>query len=313
MSFVITTRRIESGVFGHKQGNIKYLDVGAAKNVPDASDEIKSTDRWFKKVTAQALADGTDDCGHVVVLVHGFNIDQSEMLKRHRKVEKGLRDQGFNGTFVSFDWPSDGSVAGYLSDRRDARWAASYLMDGAIREFSSRQQPDCRIDVSLIGHSMGCFVVREAFDFADGEHVVSQNNWTVSQVAFVAADISQSSMREGDSESRSLVRHLVRLTNYYNPFDDVLSLSSTKRVGASPRLGRIGLPGQISRKLVNVYCGKYYDENKGNFPISVSKSHSWYFDDNRFYEDLRHTLEGKLDRSVIPKRGVTPDGGFALL
>lgn len=313
MDFILTTRRVSSGTFGTRQGTIKYLAVPDGEKTPKASHEMRAVERWFKLVTAESITDPAEECGQVVFFVHGFNTDAEEMLALHRKFAGNLRKIGFKGVCVSFDWPSNGTVTGYLSDRKDGRWAAHFLMDSGIKQFARRQTPDCKIDLCIVAHSMGCFVVREAFDFADGEHDISQTNWTVSQVAFVAADISSKSLALGDSESRSLLRHLVRLKNYWNPFDEILSLSSTKRVGTSRRLGRVGLPAEHSEKAVNLNCGTYYEEHKDDFKQHLSVSHSWYFDSPHFYEDLLHTLNGKLDRGAIPGRRVAGTGGFTLL
>lgn len=312
MSFVMTTRRIEKGEFGFKQGQLKYLDVPKGVRAAHPDHEIRRSNDWFKAVAQASMRAGTDSCGRVIILVHGYNVSHEDMLARHRKIAKGLKQAGLEGVCVSFDWPSDGNVAGYLPDRRDARWAASFLMEGAVAEFSKRQEPDCKIDVCIVAHSMGCYVVREAFDFADGEHQIAQNNWTVSQVAFVAADISQSSMKKGDSESRSLLRHLTRLTNYWSPHDEILSISSTKRIGASRRLGRVGLPLERDDKTVNLFCGDFFDAKRDTFEDRIGISHNWYFDSSNFYSDLSHTLNGSLDRTAIPGRILYSDGSMGL-
>ncbi len=310
MDYILSTRRAENGLLGFKQGSVKYLAIPPEDHVPALVHQIKSVDSWFRRATAEAMTSHDPDRGHVIMLVHGYNVNAKEMLAHHRRVSANLRKQGFKGLCVSFDWPSDGTVVGYLNDRKDARWAASFLMESGLTEFAKRQEPDCKIDLSIVAHSMGCYVVREAFDFADGQHAISQKNWTVSQVAFVAADISASSMEKGDSESRSLLRHLARLTNYYSPYDEVLSISSTKRIGASRRLGRVGLPAARSEKTVNLYCGQYFSQHVQSGAMG---SHSWYFDDDRFYQDLMLTLNGELDRAAIPGRRRASDGGLALM
>mgnify|MGYP007089731738 CR=1 FL=1 len=128
----------------------------------------------------------------------------------------------------------------------------------------------------------------------------------------MAADISQKSLRDGSSKSASLLRHSTRVTSYYNPYDDILSISEVKRIGVSRRLGRVGLPQDHSDKAVNLYCGKFFRDNSDDFGDAVGISHRWYFDSPRFYEDLFHTFMGKLDREVIPTRGRTDQGNLAL-
>jgi len=115
-------------------------------------------------------------------------------------------------------------------------------VDDCIALFSSIQRPDCRINVHLLAHSTGAYVVREAFDDADDRPAVAQRNWMVSQIALIGGDVSSQSMSEGNATTESLMRHCVRLTNYSNPYDSVLKLSNVKRLGAAPRVGRVGLP-----------------------------------------------------------------------
>lgn len=120
-------------------------------------------------------------------------------------------------------------------------------------------------------------------------------------------------MREGSPKSSSLLRHCTRVTSYYSPFDDILSISEVKRIGVSRRLGRVGLPQDHGEKAVNLYCGQYYKDNSDDFGAEIGISHRWYFDSPRFYEDLYHTFMGKLDRDVIPTRTRTDQGNLALV
>jgi esterase/lipase superfamily enzyme len=53
--------------------------------------------------------------------VHGYNNSQETVLKRQRKLQRGLERNGFDGVVVSFDWPSANNVLNYLEDRRDAK------------------------------------------------------------------------------------------------------------------------------------------------------------------------------------------------
>ena len=174
------------------------------------------------------------------------------------------------------------------------------------------QTPDCQYNIHVLAHSMGTFLVREAMDYADDDHATAQHSWTTSQVAFVAADISAKSFRTGSPKTSSLIRRCTRLTCYYSPFDEVLSISEVKRVGVSRRLGRVGMPQDRPEKVVNLYCGEFFKKTRDDYPDGKSASHSWYFDAPRFYEDLHHTLMGKLDREVIPTRGRSTQGNLAL-
>lgn len=131
--------------------------------------------------------------GDIVVYVHGYNNSQETMLARHRRIRQGLESHGFEGVVVSFDWPSADSALNYLEDRTDAKQTALRLVDEGIAAFAALQRPDCRINLHLLAHSMGAFVVREAFDDADDRPAIAAHSWSVSQVILVAADISSAS------------------------------------------------------------------------------------------------------------------------
>jgi hypothetical protein len=119
-------------------------------------------------------------------------------------------------------------------------------------------------------------------------------------------------MADSSSNSNSLYRHCVRLTNYHNPYDSVLKLSNVKRIGVAPRAGRVGLPLNAPTKAVGVDCGpRFRKVHPVSKPIVDTVSHGWYFDDPVFYKDLAYTLAGDMDRNVIPTRVACPALGLA--
>lgn len=311
MDYFFSVRGRDGQGYSNALATPKYLAVPEDKDALKRSQEIP-VGEWTRALQAEAGARANEK-GNILVFVHGFNTEQFDMLERHRKIKAGLRAHGYRGTVVSFDWPSDGSVLGYASDRRDARRAAEFLFDRGIKRLSKLQVADCEYNVHVLAHSMGSFLVREAFDYADDDHVTAQKSWTVSQIALVAADISSKSMHSDSPKTSSLLRHSTRLTNYFSPFDEVLSISEVKRVGVSRRLGRVGLPQEHSEKAVDVYCGEYFKVHRDDFEAGKAATHRWYFDSPRFYEDLNYTLSGNLDRDVIPTRGPTTTGGLALI
>ncbi|MGC9419925.1 MAG: alpha/beta hydrolase [Rhodovulum sp.] len=313
MDYVFCVRSIRGGQFASEPGATHFLAVpeDAATPVPDH--RITKRD-WFAQVQEEAKS-GTFDglpSGDIVMNVHGYNNSQKTMLDRHRKIRKGLQAHGFKGVVVSFDWPSADSALNYLEDRTDAKQTAFRLVDEGIAAFAALQRPDCRINLHILAHSMGAYVVREAFDDADDRPAVAAHSWAVSQVMLVGADISAASMEDGNPKSSSLYRHCVRLTNYYNPYDSVLSLSNIKRIGVAPRAGRIGLPDALPGKAVNVYCGEYYDRHKDMLGDAPTVAHNWYFDDAHFMQDVFLTVQGDLDRHEFPTRLPTAQGNLAL-
>ncbi len=305
-----TRKDVNGRKFGNEPGPTLFLEV-PERRYPNPSQAI-SRRKWVDKVLEEAQT-GINDytnkpTGDVLVFIHGFNSSQETVLKRHRKLESDLRSIGYKGAVISFDWPSAQSALNYLEDRDDAKATSKRLRDDCISLFSSRQVTGCEINVHLLGHSTGAYVIRQAFTDADEKTSIKNRPWKVSQILLIAGDISSRSLSAVDSRSTSLYRHCVRLTNYQNPFDSILKLSNTKRIGLSPRVGRIGLPEENAQsKAVNVNCGRYFSSlNEDDLVPDVdyygSFQHSWHIGDITFTKDLLATISGDIDRNEIPTR-----------
>ncbi len=303
MDYVFSARNTSNGQFGTDPGPTKFLEIPANANIHQPDMAIARTD-WFRKVIALAET-GRDaqgrPLGDVLIYVHGFNTDLPLILKRHRLIRNGLEVLGYKGAVVSFDWPCADSALNYLEDRTDAKLTALRLVTDGIAPFCRVQQPDCAISTHVLAHSMGVFVLREAFDDADDRPALVMTGWSLAQVMLIAADVSADSMGPS-AVSSSLYRHCTRLTNYSNPFDAVLSVSGAKRVGVAPRVGRIGLPANAPPKGVNVDLGIYYDERREDFAGVVNADHSFHFHSPEMLKDIYLTLLGEIDRASIPTR-----------
>jgi Alpha/beta hydrolase of unknown function (DUF900) len=312
MDYIFCARNTQGGSFGNNPGPTKYLEIPERDAHVSPAQAIPRR-AWFDRVTAEAEVrrnPHNQPVGDVLIYVHGFNVSQAVMLERHRSIRAGLEADGFKGVVVSYDWPSSNQAINYLPDRVDAKATAIRLVSDGIGPFSRFIDQGCEISVHLLVHSMGAYVLREAFDDADDRPAVAATSWTVSQVMMASADVSSDSMGVTASSS-SLYRHCVRLTNYSNPYDAVLSISGVKRVGVSPRVGRIGLPEGAPPKAVNVEVGDYYDANRASFAHIPNSDHSFYFYDQTFLQDVHFTLKGEIDRAAIPTR-VLRDGKLHL-
>jgi esterase/lipase superfamily enzyme len=314
--YVISVRAVYKGKdFVSEPGRTRFLRVPSRKN-PKPRHEI-DRDEWLARVLKEAKTSvdpaSNQPVGDILVFVHGYYSSPAVVIDRHRELKRNLAAVGYQGTVVSYDWPSAESALNYLEDRSDAKTTALRLVSDGIALLAESQTPDCRINVHLLGHSMGAYVIREAFDDADDRPSIAATNWTVSQLCLIGADISSSSMSAGNPKSSSLYRHAVRVTNYYNPFDNVLKLSNVKRIGTAPRLGRIGLPEQVPAEAVDIDTGPYYSTLREDWddPLGV-EAHSWYIGNRLFIQDLFFTLQGDLDRHAIPTRQRTAAGRLIL-
>lgn len=319
MDFVITARQAEEDTYGDKPGPSSFLFVPDQANGIDPK-QATDRDTWVRNVinAAAVRVDATGESrGDILVFVHGYNNDPPTVLVRHRLLKSGLPQYGFQGPIVSFDWPSDNKALAYLEDRHRAKITAFQLVSDCIELFARMQATaNCQLNVHVLAHSTGAYVIREAFDDADEHRGISSVNWTVSQLAFIAGDVTASAMADGDADAESTYRHCIRLTNYSNPFDEVLQISNAKRVGLEPRVGRVGLPSNAPEKAVNVNCGEYYQvaiKPRDAKEFTGAKSHSWYFGDPVFTRDLAETLKGDLDRHAIDTRVQLATGQFKLV
>lgn len=67
---------------------------------------------------------------HITLFIHGYNNSWKDAVTRYDLLRSNLflGDKGI-GVPILFTWPSAGSVAGYLSDREDARASAPQVAD----------------------------------------------------------------------------------------------------------------------------------------------------------------------------------------
>lgn len=319
--YLLSVRAANSRGFVARIGATRFLAVPADAAANPAHTIPRSA--WLRRVQQAA---GWRDAqgvarGDLLFVVHGYALSEAEVLDRHRRLQRSLASQPepFRGVVVSFDWPCDRHVLAYLADRHRAKHCALRLVSDGIRALAGRQRRGCPLNVHLLGHSTGAYLIREAFDDADDTHLVN-GAWNVSQVCFAAADVSAASMDEGCASSESLYRHCVRLTNYQSRLDAVLGLSSVKRLGLAPRAGRVGLTDQAPGQAVNVDCTPYFHELRADPALQSrdqpdgfvgDRSHSWYFGNRRFAADLLATLAG-IDRRESPVRATSAGGTLHL-
>ncbi|MBL4838600.1 MAG: alpha/beta hydrolase [Kordiimonadaceae bacterium] len=328
-NFVISVRKAKKpntpeGSFCNEPGVTRYLEVPVGEDTPHPHTHKLTRTEWLKRVLDRA-SEGVHGADHplsgyrygdILIFIHGYNNSMQEVMDRHNKLQKNLRAQGFKGAIVSFDWPSASATLNYLEDRSDAKATASRLVKDGIAVLATNQKDQdrnkCDIDVHLLGHSTGAYVVREGFYEATQHRTISRTNWQVSQIVLIGGDIARKSLRASDDKSKAFFTHAARITNYQNPYDIALKVSNVKRLGTQPRAGRVGLPDNPPENVVNVNLGDHWKTLERNPDYSkTSWSHSWHFEDETFAKDLACTLQGDIDRHKIPTR-IVVDGVLTL-
>lgn len=313
-SFVLCTRSKNAGEdsFGGGSGPASYLIVPDDVKEPLPSHKAGGIRQWLDAVVQHANPPEKqpEESLDIVFFVHGYNTSPQEALTRQRLVEKELQARDYQCLVIGFDWPTAGSAALYAYDRFEAQHAASLLVKGGIIPFANYTLKDCPINIHVMAHSMGGFVVREAFRSMDkGRNADLANDWRVGQMVLFGADISSSCFAVNDTEMLPVFDHCGRLTNYFSGYDKALGVSNVKNIDISSRVGRVGMPPDTPahEKALDVDCGPRYtaipeSQRKDFKVINGMVSHSWYLEDKIWYDDLAYTLKGHIDRNAIPTR-----------
>lgn len=255
---------------------------------------------WLTQIDAAAAG------RPVIVFVHGFNTEQKDARRRMSLIQEGLEAAGLSCLVVLFDWPSDGTIPGYPLDRIDARkTAASFVADGImqLRRVIPRER------LHLVAHSMGAYLTLKAF----GAIRNFDERLAINEGIFVAADVEQAQLANGADGQRAASRWFERFTNYYSSLDQVLNIQK-EIVSGKVRLGYDGCPADTDPDYDDVYCGGQYtakvpDNEKGQVP-----SHTFYWSDPGFYQDMALTLNGRPRMPRPTRRGLqSRPGDVALL
>lgn len=326
-SFVLCARKSLKNEFQGELGPTKYLMIPEDVETPTPEHGISSPTQWMKEVVGKANPGGQpgEKALDIVVFVHGYNTDPKEALKRQRVLEAEMNTRGFPCLVIGFDWPTSGNAISYAYDRFLATETASELVKRAIIPFTKFTEVGCVINVHVLAHSMGAYVVRESFRTMDNWRSSEiANDWRVGQVVLFGADLSSSCFASDNPDMKSVFAHCGRLTNYYSGYDAALAVSNVKNIDISSRVGRVGMPVNTPcpPKAVDVDCGPAYQlateevlETSMEGVIDGMVSHSWYLVHEQWLNDLAMTLKGDVDRNAFPTRKIksTEANDFVLI
>ncbi|MFO0994796.1 MAG: alpha/beta hydrolase [Hyphomicrobiales bacterium] len=107
---------------------------------------IGSERRWLDRNLPKAR--------RVLIFVHGFNNQFEDAVYRYAQI---VHDSGVVAAPVLFTWPSRGSVFAYGYDRESTNFSRD-AFEKTVWQIS--QDPDVE-DVTILGHSMGAWLVME--------------------------------------------------------------------------------------------------------------------------------------------------------
>ena len=277
----------------------------------------------FKKLLVSAadkfpslIHSRNENQSHVTFFVHGYNNGWRDAASRYQQLCANLYsgDQGL-GLCISFDWPSCGSVLGYLPDRAHARESADDLAD-VLRQLydwlldrqaaaTRNTRNACRAKVSMIAHSMGNYVLQKAMASAWTRKNQPLLVSLVNQLVMVAADVDNNLFEPNASDGtdgNAVANLTYRITALYSGRDAVLGASAGLKHFGTRRLGRSGLAVRPPTATDNVWdadCSSFFPPDTGGMEI-----HSAYFNNEGTLALIRDILRG-VDRSVLDTLGRT--------
>jgi len=256
---------------------------------------------------------------HLTLLIHGYDTAWSAAVQRYDIICKQMYDDANSlGELISFDWPSKGSLLGYLPDRAEARKTGDDLTNvlQELYDWMSGKQvvaamnPDdaCRAKTSIIAHSMGNY----ALEYAMNQLWTRKNRpllvSLMQEVLMVAADVDNDLFRNGENVSHGdgegLANLSYRITALYTGRDNVLGASAGLKHFGKRRLGRAGLDDTypVPDNVWDVDCSDLINADVNGIAV-----HGEYFNpvETKTYALMRAILEGN-DRSVLIKKGLVP-------
>jgi esterase/lipase superfamily enzyme len=320
--WMISNRALENGVPGSARGPVTYWvsDAGPL-NVFTNWKQVSSAD--FQTMLAgaadqfPALDQGSNEQqSHVTFFIHGYNNGWQDAAQRYQQLCADLYSgAGSLGLCISFDWPSQGSVLGYLPDRAHARDCANDLADVfsrlydwlLVKQQAAMTDPKntCKAKASVISHSMGNYLMQKALASAWTRKNQPLLASLINQLVMVAADVDNDLFDAdgSDASDGDAVANLTyRITALYSGRDAVLGASAGLKHFGVRRLGRSGLatnpPGNADN-IWEVDCSSFFPPSVGGMDI-----HSAYFGPYGTLPLLRDILRG-LDRSVLDTLGET--------
>lgn len=328
MRWLITNRNIDdNNGFGTTFSDLTYWVFNPTTGSTDialrSNWQQLSSDDFRARLVAEAsgfpqpLTTQPQSQKHLTLLIHGYNNAWEDAIHLYEKVSTNLFE-GPNalGELISFDWPSKGSLLGYLPDRAEARKTGDDLTNVlsdlydwmASVQLATAKDPakNCRAKTSIIAHSMGNYALEYALNAV----------WTrknrpllvslLQEVLMVAADVDNDLFRNGENvthgDGEGLANLAYRITSLYTGRDDVLGASAGLKHFGKRRLGRSGLDRNypVPDNVWDIDCTNILDPSVNGMAI-----HGEYFNESRTYDLMRGILEGR-DRSILIDSGVVP-------
>jgi pimeloyl-ACP methyl ester carboxylesterase len=213
-------------------------------------------------------------------------------------------------------------MSAYQNDKHNAASSASYFIRDCLKVLLRKFEPG---NIHLFGHSMGAYVIEQAFQ-------TPSEVFMVGHVLLAAGDVNQMNYGAATPLLTNYLSHCNNLSVYWSQDDQALADSHI--INHYIPLGLQGFKGVVPDRCYGIECTGYYRNYVKNDPppappplpppnlplppISPAEfSHVWYLlyapkppPVNDFYTDFGAVLRGYLTfptRAPKPPPPMTPD------
>lgn len=314
--------------FGKDRGDLTFWvsDTGPATD-PTKWTSISRTAFRTRLIAAAAAFPAIDPATtshesqrHISFFIHGYNNTWAAEAARYQGICDSLfSGEGSLGECIMYDWPSLGSVLGYLPDREHARDCANDLADvlSDLYEYMRAQQlatnddPSnaCKAKISVVAHSMGNYLLEKAMTVVWTRKNQPLLMSLINQLLMVAADVDNDLFKSGEtvqqSDGDAIANLTYRVTAIYSGKDPVLGVSAGLKHFGKRRLGRSGIDHDfpVPDNVWDIDCSAFFTpQTVKDYPQGV---HSAYFEVPETIKLMRQLLQG-VDRTVLVSEGVAP-------
>ncbi|WP_378946203.1 alpha/beta hydrolase [Mesorhizobium sp. ANAO-SY3R2] len=195
-----------------------------ARNFVAVSFQPIDTKQKFIDDLNAALAKRPPDEQEIFIFVHGYNNNFADSIFRNAQI---VHDYHVKAVALHYAWPSGGSLPLYVYDRD----SAVYSRDGLADTIEIAARTKAR-RIILVGHSMGSYVVMEAFRslaLSGRGQYLNRLNGVILAAPDVDIDVFQSQVRDIDKLPTPFTILVSRR-------DRALSVSG-RLTGGHPRVG----------------------------------------------------------------------------
>ncbi|SMN01180.1 hypothetical protein SPONN_2257 [uncultured Candidatus Thioglobus sp.] len=262
------------------------------------------TDNEFgSKTMFDELKQKMQEKSDVLVYIHGYNNSWIESvasaLSLQLMINQPTANIEKNIIVVLFTWPSNGVMLDYNDDYHDAKVSNLAFARGLFkfRDYLSTIDKPCNQQVNLLCHSMGNFVLQEAFQHAEK----NKEKFYFNHI-FLCAPMLNLDCFEQELEMKGLSKLANKISIYYNDADGVLALARSllpeiddKQLGIDGVQNIVIIPDNIHQ----INCSNiidteniYYDDDDIEQENKFQSDHHAYYLNGLTNKDIRLSLLG---------------------